>query len=350
MTEEKINFNEIERENIEQLVIDNSDLENNEILQIRDDRLFHDLFNRNEIATIEWVAATILKCPIEKIKGKVYTNSERLPGIRATERKKYVDLLIWYNDEFILIELNNNYSGNPMKNLMYANNLLSSYYDLEIDEDKTNIANNKIVYKKSKKVYIKPIRGILVNLNWYPPTATKRKREIPGKIVTDWNYPIDSSPEFQGYCLRILSVNLDYYANLCYDNVTEEEKFFKLLAINNKTDLKEITKDIPELENYVNKLENLSNEKEYRDMLMNERMVKKLIKEDEDFARFSMGRDVGIEQGLEKGIEQGLEKGIEKNKREMVIKMYNQNASIDFISKVSELSVEEINKIIEENI
>ncbi len=77
-------------------------------------------------------------------------------------------------------------------------------------------------------------------------------------------------------------------------------------------------------------------------MLMNERMVKKLIKEDEDFARFSMGRDVGIEQGLEKGIE--------KNKREMVIKMYNQNASIDFISKVSELSVEEINKIIEENI
>ena len=93
-------------------------------------------------------------------------------------------------------------------------------------------------------------------------------------------------------------------------------------------------------------------------MLMNERMVKKLIKEDEDFARFSMGRDVGIEQGLEKGIEQGLEKGIEqglekgieKNKREMVIKMYNQNASIDFISKVSELSVEEINKIIEENI
>ena len=80
----------------EDLIPDTSDLENNEILQIKDDRLFHDLFNKHEVATIEWVASEILNCPLEEVKGKVTPNTERLTLIRPTERSKYVDLLVFY--------------------------------------------------------------------------------------------------------------------------------------------------------------------------------------------------------------------------------------------------------------
>ena len=338
---EKNNYEELMGNN--EAIVDTSDLENNEILQIKDDRLFHDLFNKHELSTIEWLVSEILNCPLEEVKGKVTPNTERLTIVRATERSKYVDLLVFYKDEFILIELNNNYSGNPIKNLMYANNLLSSYYDFEIDEDKTNISMNMVVYKKGKKkVFVKPTRGILVNLNWYPLKATKRKQEIPGKIITDWNFPADSAPEFQGYCLKIININLDYYANLCYDNVTKEEKVFKLLAIDNEKDLNKISKDIPELENYVSKLKNLSKEEEYRDMLMNERVLKNIIKQDEDFQKFAMGRDIGDSEGEARG--KAL--GIEEAKHDMVIRLYNQGVKLDIIANASNLSEEKVKEII----
>ena len=364
-------------------IVDTYDLENNEILQIKDDRLFHDLFNKHELSTIEWLVSGI---PLEEVKGKVTPNTERLAIVRATERSKYVDLLVFYKDEFILIELNNNYSGNPIKNLMYATNLLSSYYDFEIDEDKTDISLNMVVYKRGKKkVFVKPSRGILVNFNWYPPKATKRKREIPGKIITDWNFPADSAPEFQGYCLKIININLDYYANLCYDNVTEEEKVFKLLAIDNEKDLNKISKDVPELKNYVSKLKNLSKEEEYRDMLMNERVLKNIIKQDEDFQKFAMGRDIGdtegekrgkalglkegktiglqegktiglqegktlgLQEGKTIGLQEGKTLGIEQNRHDMILEMHKKGLSIDLISDISKLSEMEVNEIIAEN-
>ncbi len=62
------------------------------------------------------------------------------------------------NGKFILLELNNNYYDNPIKSIAYAINLLSSYYDRDIK-----------INKNKKKVYVKPVRGILVNLNWSPP-------------------------------------------------------------------------------------------------------------------------------------------------------------------------------------
>ena len=40
---------------------------------------------------------------------------------------------------------------------------------------------------------------------------------------------------------------------------------------------------------------------------------------------------------------------VDQNRREMVIAMYNNNATLEFISSVSSLSISEIEKIINDN-
>ncbi|MBQ8219403.1 MAG: hypothetical protein IJZ79_06595, partial [Bacilli bacterium] len=63
---------------------------------------------------------------------------------------------------------------------------------------------------------------------------------------------------------------------------------------------------------------------------------------------FEQGIVHGIEQGIVHGIEQGIEQGIENEKTEIVKKMLQENTDINFISKITGLSIEEINKINDE--
>ena len=60
------------------------------------------------------------------------------------------------------------------------------------------------------------------------------------------------------------------------------------------------------------------------------------------------GLERGIEKGLEQGIEKGIEKGIERKSNEIIENMLKEKTSIDFISKVTNKSIEEIKKIAEE--
>lgn len=51
-------------------------------------------------------------------------------------------------------------------------------------------------------------------------------------------------------------------------------------------------------------------------------------------------------EGLEQGREEGIEQGIEQNKKEMILSMLKDNVPLDKISKYANISVEEVEKII----
>jgi predicted transposase/invertase (TIGR01784 family) len=53
----------------------------------------------------------------------------------------------------------------------------------------------------------------------------------------------------------------------------------------------------------------------------------------------------GIEKGIKKGIEKGIEKGRKAEKEEMAKQMKNENFAIDIISRLTGLSIEEINRL-----
>ena len=70
-------------------------------------------------------------------------------------------------------------------------------------------------------------------------------------------------------------------------------------------------------------------------------IIKLLSDEDEERLYINTLKEIGKEEG----IKEGIEKGIATNTIDMVKKMFKENASIDFISRVSGLSKEEIEDI-----
>ena len=60
-------------------------------------------------------------------------------------------------------------------------------------------------------------------------------------------------------------------------------------------------------------------------------------------------RDKGRKEGFEKGLEQGLEKGRLAEKEEIARKSLAENVDVDFIAKITGLSVERILEMKESN-
>jgi predicted transposase/invertase (TIGR01784 family) len=52
-----------------------------------------------------------------------------------------------------------------------------------------------------------------------------------------------------------------------------------------------------------------------------------------------------LEEGIEKGIERGIEKGVEKERNKTAINMFKQKLDINLISKVTGLTVLQVQKL-----
>ena len=62
-------------------------------------------------------------------------------------------------------------------------------------------------------------------------------------------------------------------------------------------------------------------------------------------AGFDKGLKAGIEQGIEQGIKQGIQQGIDQNTNAIAKKLKEQNIDIEVISKVTGLSIKEIENL-----
>lgn len=241
-----------------------------EILQVRNDILFHDLFNEKDIKAVEWVASQILECDVKELKGKVSVKNVRLTRTNKKERTKYVDLIVEYKNEKIVIELNNNYEGIYTRNLNYAFNTLLNFYN-----------NNGCSYYERDAIF----KVILVNLNWYK----NKNLEIPGKKIHTIPYPDE---KINDNILTIININLDYYEELSYDNVILFDRFFKLLTVDSKEKLEQF-KEFDELDVYSKNLEYFSNDKEYVEELMRAEAEEIMRNQEKYFAGFHEGEDKG---------------------------------------------------------
>ena len=285
--------------------------EDNKLLEIKSDRLFHDMFNEHEMDTIEWSVMQILNKSYEKIHGNVKVSNIRLTNMSKDDKEKFVDLVVSIDNKKIIIELNNNDEGSYLRNTLYA----------------LNTINNS--YVESGDYYTNKVQGILINLNWIK--SNYKKDYSKEEII--YQYPKRGAEG--DYLLKIININLEYYKEKSYNEFEGVDKLSKLLTINNKEELKEFTDKENLLNNYYNKMDRLSRDKEYCRMVWDERIDENLRKADAYFG--------GKDEGIREGIEQGIEKGIAQNKREMVINMYKNNIDIDVISKISNLTIEEIN-------
>ena len=290
-------------------------MERTEILQIRTDTIFHDLFNQEDMNTLEWTVMQILGCSYEEVHGNVSVGNIRLTRLSKDDRNKYLDLIVEYKNEKIVIELNNNFQGIYTRNIIYAANVITNNY--KINDDK----------KASDDYYKNVVKVLLINLNWY--SSEKKGKKVQSKKTYEIPY---SDFNEEDYFLKIVNVNLDYFNNLCYDEVNEGDKLYKLLTVKNKEELKEFTNKEKLLDYYGNKLINLSSDEKYTEVIMDEIVEENIAKQ----TAYLVGKNNGVEEGSE------------QTQRDNIVNFYKNNVSIDIISKSTGLTIDEVEKIIKE--
>ena len=163
-------------------MIDEIILKPNELLEIRGDRIFHDMFNEYEMDTIEWLVMKILDCKYEDIHGNVKVGGSESPGLSKDDKGKRLDLVVYFNNKIIDIELNNNTGLEYTRNANYISN---------------RVINNNLIGED----YSKKTQGILVNLNWYK--LQEDIDNIDTVVETIWEYPSlkRDKPNYFSSCL-----------------------------------------------------------------------------------------------------------------------------------------------------
>ena len=226
-------------------------------------------------------------------------------------------MLIQYNKQNIVVELNNHFNGLYVRNYTYIFNVLANAF--------------KSTRKGKDKYYREKINGILVNLNW----NIDSNKNMPGNVI----YELPRTCSEKNFFLKVININLNYYENL--NNVSEYEKLWKLLSLKTSGELKEFIKDNPYLQRYGERVLELSKKKESDNMIIDPIMDKNLKREEDYYEGFCAGE--------EEGEKRGEKQGALKKLKQMVKSFYKNGASLDLISASSGLSIEEINNIVKKN-
>ena len=105
----------------------------------------------------------------------------------------------------------------------------------------------------------------------------------------------------------------------------------------NSMEVKVMSKENEDINEALEQLRRLSSNKQLREIIEREERIERDRRAELQFA---------IEEGLEQGREQGIKQGIEQEKRNIINKFLEKGMKIEEISKLLELSKEEIEKIL----
>ena len=252
-------------------------------------------------------------------------NSE-LPKETKKEYKKIVDLYVSIDDKvYVEIEVNRElFKDIKIRNYIYADKL----YTMLLEQ-----GNNPDSLKD--KIFIQ------INLN-----AREKNSERGDALIVP--YDIVNKEVFIPNKLMILKY-LEYYRNLFYNGnvLNEAEMWLVSYTARNFKELYELTGYImndKEREKYLRRIIKMCKdtfilhewEKEKMELLVESERRRNALEE---------GKNAGFEDGRKSGIKQGISTGIEQNKTEVVRNMLKSNYDIKEISKIINLTNEEIMKI-----
>ena len=143
---------------------------------------------------------------------------------------------------------------------------------------------------------------------------------------------------------KIHEVYLENYKGIRYNKDNKEEAYLSLFTANSYEELREIAGDDKEALKIVDELERLGLDDKFGLVYDNEVMQKKMI----NTAR-SWGYDDGKEAGKAEGKAEGLEEGAKAKEIEIAKKLLNIGTPKEDIIKVTGLSIEDLNNLLEDN-
>ena len=139
----------------------------------------------------------------------------------------------------------------------------------------------------------------------------------------------------------IYEINMDYYDKIWYSKNEEEIKKnqYMIMLDLDKKELENMPKD-KIVDKYITNVTIVNDDPEFQKYMSEEEDTRKIQN-----SLLSEAKEEGISQGYTSGINDGISKGENKKSIEIAKNMLKKNMSIEDISDITGLSIEEINKL-----
>ena len=232
-------------------------------------------------------------------------------------------------------------SGNEKRDYRLDILLVSDLVDLVISIEMNQFPSEETKYKDRLYVYallakslnsgedIKKKKVIQINFN-------KEKHPYVSKGSF---YLMDKVTNREIKDFEIYEVYLENYKGIRYNGDNKEEAYLSLFTATSYEELREIAGNDKEALKIVDELERLGLDDKFGVVYDNEMMQKKMI---------NTARNWGYDDGKEAGKAEGLEEGAKAKEIEIAKNLLNMGISKENIIKATNLSEEEINKLLKE--
>ena len=273
----------------------------------KNDRAFKEVFlNPNNSDLLKALLEFILKIKIDELEIK---KTELLSG-NVNVKDKRVDAIVHTGNKKIEIEINS-----QNKDYLHTR---STAYICNIYQSNANVGDT---YNENTDI-------IQVNLTW---GLGRNNDEM--KIYKIMN----EKGELYVKNFIIYEINMDYYDKIWYSKNEDEIKknLYMIMLDLDKKELKNMPKD-KIVDKYITNVTIVNNDPEFQ----------KYMSEEEDKRKIQNSLlSEAKEEGYTSGINDGISKGENKKSIEIAKNMLNKNMSIEDISDITGLSIEEINKL-----
>ena len=277
----------------------------------RNDRAFKEVFLKPDNSDLlKALLEFILKIKIDKLEIK---KTELLSG-NVNIKDKRVDAIVHTGNKKIEIEINS-----QNKDYLHTR---STAYICNIYQSNANVGDT---YNEDTDI-------IQVNLTW---GLGRNNDEM--KIYKIMN----EKGELYVKNFIIYEINMDYYDKIWYSKNEEEIKKnqYMIMLDLDKKELKNMPKD-KIVDKYITNVTIVNDDPEFQKYMSEEEDKRKIQN-----SLLSEAKEEGISQGYTSGINDGISKGENKKSIEIAKNMLNKNMSIEDISDITCLSIEEINKL-----
>ena len=282
-----------------------------EFYTCRNDRAFKEVFlNPDNSDLLKALLEFILKIKIDKLEIK---KTELLSG-NVNIKDKRVDAIVHTGNKKIEIEINS-----QNKDYLHTR---STAYICNIYQSNASVGDT---YNEDTDI-------IQVNLTW---GLGRNNDEM--KIYKIMN----EKGELYVKNFIIYEINMDYYDKIWYSKNEEEIKKnqYMIMLDLDKKELENMPKD-KIVDKYITNVTIVNDDPEFQKYMSEEEDKRKIQN-----SLLSEAKEEGISQGYTSGINDGISKGENKKSIEIAKNMLKKNMSIEDISDITGLSIEEINKL-----
>ena len=297
------------------------------IVPIKCDKAFKKMFgDRSGISRLEGLLSIYLDIPYNELKGNVEIKKKKKRVNQEKEKKQSYDILakiIFNVDNKINLEMNvKNYKGLIDRNIAYISHIFGSQM-------------------KTSENYSKVDKVIQINFN------TFYVDEENLKIIDKYYIQNDEGNKLTKK-LQIHHINIEECKKAWYNKDIEkyskkEQEIIKigaLMLIDNINDFEECLSEVKNMNEWKKDIEST-----IKDLSSDEELLIYYDEEKDKQAIINSGLTEAEEKGLKEGIEKGKVEGKNERNKEIALKMLKENIDINLISKLTDLSINEISNL-----